>query len=200
MNENEPKASKSQRTRAAIFASATKLFSAHGYDGTSVRDIASDAGIDPALVMRYFGSKDALFAEASDFTLAFPAVDRSMRPIAGELMVRRFLEIWEEPESGQAFVVLLRSAASNERAVSKLRDVFALQVVPTVIALAGSDGAQQRAGLITSHMLGLAMCRYILKLPPVVSLGQAAIIQNVGKAVQAYLDMPCDARLRAAQD
>ncbi|MBA4747227.1 MAG: TetR/AcrR family transcriptional regulator [Sphingopyxis sp.] len=192
MQDNEPKPSKAQRTRAAIFTAASRLFAAHGYDGTSVRDIASEAGVDPALVIRYFGSKDALFAEVSEFQLDLPPVDRSMRPIAGEYMVRNFLDIWEGPNAGGAFVILLRSAAANERAAEKLREIFAAQVVPTVTALAGPDGAAQRAGLITSHMLGLALCRYILKLPPVVDLSKDAIAENVGRAVQAYLDLPAD--------
>jgi AcrR family transcriptional regulator len=192
MQGEAPKKSKSQRTRETIFHSARKLFAAHGYDGASVRDIASDAGIDPALVIRYFGSKDALFAEASDFRLVLPPVDSSIRPIAGELMVRNFLDIWEGPESGSAFVVLLRSAASNESAAEKLRDVFTNQVVPSVAALAGADGAAKRAGLITSLVLGVAMCRYILRLQPVISLSKDEIIENVGNAIQGYLNTPSD--------
>lgn len=184
--------SKSQRTRSVIFASARRLFAAHGYDGASIRDIATDAGIDPALVIRYFGSKDALFAEASDFKLALPPVDASMRPTAGEFMVRNFLEIWEGPDAGGAFTVLLRSAASNEAAAAKLRTVFADQVVPSVSALAGPDGAPKRAGLITSHMLGVAMCRYIVHIPPVVSMEPEAIVRHVGQAIQDYLDIPSD--------
>jgi AcrR family transcriptional regulator len=184
--------SKSQRTRATIFASARRLFAVHGYDGTSVRDIAADAGIDPALVIRYFGSKDALFAEASDFKLDLPPVDGAMRSIAGEYMVQNFLDIWEGPEAGGAFTVLLRSASSNDAAAAKLREVFANQVVPSVIALTGPDGAPERAGLITSHMLGLAMCRYILRLPPVVSMAPDMIVRHVGRAIQVYLDTPND--------
>lgn len=184
--------SKAQRTREAIFVSARKLFAAHGYGGASVRDIASDAGIDPALVIRYFGSKDALFAEASDFRLALPPMNPDLRPVAGELLVRKFLDVWEGTASDNAFIVLLRSAASNERAAAKLREVFASQVLPGVSALTGEEGADRRAGLITSHLLGVAMCRYILKLPPVAGLSRDAIIDNVGRAIQAYLNTPVD--------
>ena len=188
MSENDAKLSKSQRTRKTIFESAGKLFANHGYDGTSVRDIAADAAIDPALVIRYFGSKDALFAEVSDFRLNMPPVNSSMRSIAGPLLAQKFLEIWEGPEAGGGFTVLLRSAASNEAAANRLRDVFAKQVVPTISALAGPDKAEVRAGLVTSHMLGLALCRYILKPPPVATMPPEVIVSQVGKAVQAYLD------------
>lgn len=192
MTDKEVRQTKSQRTRKTIFASARRLFAAHGYDGASVRDIAADAGIDPALVIRYFGSKDALFAEVSDFKLALAQVDSSMRSIAGEYMVRNFLDIWEGGEAGGAFTVLLRSSASNETAAAKLRDVFVNQVVPSVIALTGPADAPKRAGLITSHMLGLAMCRYILRLPPVVSMKTESVVEHVGKAIQVYLDVPGD--------
>ncbi|MBL0923406.1 MAG: TetR/AcrR family transcriptional regulator [Sphingomonadaceae bacterium] len=192
MTDNDARKSKSRRTREAIFIAARRRFAAHGYDGASVRDIAADAGIDPALVIRYFGSKDALFAEASDFKLDLPPLDSKMRGRAGEYMVQNFLDIWEGPDAGGAFTVLLRSAASNEAAAAKLREVFATQVIPSVAALAGTEGAQQRAGLITSHMLGLAMSRYILKLPPVVSMPPEMIVTHVGRAIQIYLDTPSD--------
>ena len=91
-----------------------------------------------------------------------------------------------------AFTVLLRSAASNEAAAAKLREVFATHVVTSVTALTGAEGAPKRAGLITSHILGLAMCRYILKLPPVVSMPPDMIVSHVRQAIQAYLDIPSD--------
>jgi AcrR family transcriptional regulator len=189
MTENAPKQSKSQRTRAAILAAAQRQFGENGYDRASIRDIASAAKIDPALVIRYFGNKDALFAEAADFRLALPLVTPDMRAHAGPFLVKNFLDIWEGRDSS-SFVILLRSAASNAAAAQKLQAVFAEQVVPTIAALTGAPGAQQRAGLITSQMLGFALCRYILKLPPIAAMPPEQIIAQMGKAIQTYLDMP----------
>ena len=71
---------KSDRTRAAIIDAARRLFAEAGYDRTSIRDIAAVAGADPALVIRYFGSKDQLFAQAAEITLRLP--DLSAVPAA----------------------------------------------------------------------------------------------------------------------
>lgn len=184
----EPRLSKSDRTRASILASARRLFAESGYDGTSVRDIAADAGIDPALVIRYFGNKDALFAQAAEFALGLPDLSTYAGSM-GERFVRRFLDIWEGEESSGGLTILLRSAASNEHAATRVREIFADQVLPIVIALTESEGAPQRAGLMSSQMLGLAMCRYVLKLPPVVALTQEQLIKEVGSTIQSYFEI-----------
>jgi AcrR family transcriptional regulator len=183
----EPKLSKSERTRAAILASARRLFAETGYEGASVRDIAADAAVDPALVIRYFGSKDALFAQAAEFTLGTPDLSREPGTM-GEKFVRHFLRIWEGADASGGLPILLRSAASNDHAAARVRDIFVGQVLPIVSALTGAEGAAQRAGLISSQMLGLAMCRYILKLPPVVALTQEQLIKEVGRTIQSYFE------------
>ncbi|TIX42210.1 MAG: TetR/AcrR family transcriptional regulator, partial [Mesorhizobium sp.] len=101
-------------------------------------------------------------------------------------LIRRFLEIWEDPANGTGMAILLRSATSNEFAAEKLRDVFANQVRPLVAGVADPAEASRRAGLISSQLLGLAMCRYLLRLPPVVALSHDDIIQNVGPTLQRY--------------
>ncbi|MFZ1103905.1 MAG: helix-turn-helix domain-containing protein, partial [Hyphomicrobiaceae bacterium] len=74
MADSQGRTPKSERTRAAILTAARELFAAHGYERTTVRDIAARASIDAAMVMRYFGSKDALFARAADFDLRLPSL------------------------------------------------------------------------------------------------------------------------------
>ncbi|ESW99958.1 TetR family transcriptional regulator [Mesorhizobium sp. LSJC268A00] len=186
MNEKQPnKQTKSDRTRAQILEAARRLFSEHGYDGTSIRDVAAQASIDPAMVIRYFHSKDELFARAAVVDLQLP--DQRIDPTAiGETLIRRFLVNWEGQANGPGMIILLRSAASNEHAAEKVRDVFANQVRPMVASIGDPADAGRRAGLVASQLLGLATCRYLLRLEPVVALSHEEIIRNVGPVLQRY--------------
>ncbi|WP_287176578.1 TetR/AcrR family transcriptional regulator, partial [Mesorhizobium sp.] len=137
MTENEPKKpGKSDRTRAKILEAAKLLFAEHGYEGASIRNVAAHASIDPAMVIRYFRSKDELFARAAVVDLQLPALRVIDRNAIGETLIRRFLEVWEGPASGPGMAILLRSATSNEFAAEKLRDVFGNQVRPVIAAVA----------------------------------------------------------------
>ena len=132
MDQKLKKPTKSDRTRAAILAAAQKLFAEQGYERTTVRDIAAIAEIDPALVIRYFGSKDELFARVAVFDLKLPDLSKADRSKIGEMLVRHFLSLWEGENANGGMPIMLRSAASNEVAANKLRDVFAGQVMPAL--------------------------------------------------------------------
>lgn len=177
---------KSDRTRAAILAAAEKLFAAKGYERTTVRDIAERAAIDPAMVIRYFGTKDELFALAAVFELKLPDLGRVERASIGETLVSHYLNLWEGEASGGGLPILLRSAASNEFAANKMREMFEAQVMPAIARVGSRATAPERAGLVASQLLGLAMCRYVLKLPPVVAIPKPTIIREVGKTIQRY--------------
>jgi AcrR family transcriptional regulator len=175
---------KSERTRAAIESAASRRFREHGYDATTIRDIAAEAGTDPALVIRYFKNKETLFAKVAEPRLELPPLgDIDPREI-GDRLIRRFLEIWEGEDSGMP--ILLRSAASNETAAGKLREIFSKQVIPAIAAVGPAGNVEYRAGLISSQLLGLALTRYVLKLPPAVALDRETIIREVGAAIQRF--------------
>ncbi len=182
-----PRPRRSDATRAAILDAARAHFAANGYQGATIRAIAADAGIDPALVMRYYGNKDGLFAAAAEFDLRLPDLSRAPKGAAvGPALVAHFLDRWEGDES---LMALLRTAVTNEAAAERMRAVFAQQVAPAVARLVGGPRAAvaARAGLISSQILGIALCRYVLKLPPVVALKRAEIERRVGATVQSYL-------------
>src|SRR5689334_15268484 len=122
---------RSEPTRAAILAAARNRFAADGYERATIRAIAADAGIDPAMVMRYYGNKEKLFAAAADFDLRLP--DLAGVPAAGRgaALVRHFLRRWE---SDGTFVALLRAAVTNEAARDRMLDIFATQLAPLVAA------------------------------------------------------------------
>jgi AcrR family transcriptional regulator len=177
---------KSIRTRQSIEDAARNLFAANGFERTTVREIGARAGIDPSMIIRYFGSKDALFAAVAAPDLRLPDLGRVSREAIGESLVRHFLDLWEGEQSGGGLPVLLRSAASNEAAAARLREIFREQVFPAVARAGSPADAAARAGLVASQLLGLALCRYILKLPPLVALSPDEIVRAVGAAVQLH--------------
>ena len=177
------KTRKSDRTRAAILDAAQKLFAQHGHDRATVRDIAAKASIDPALVIRYFGSKDELFVRAAAFDLRMPDLSKVKRSQIGDTLIRRFLELGE---GFTGMTVLLRSAASNDYAASRVRELFAAQVLPAFARVGSRADAAERAGLVASQLLGLALCRYILKIPPVAEMSAEEIVKHIGPTIQRY--------------
>src|SRR5687768_10823778 len=100
-----PPLKKSDRTRAAILEAARTLFAERGYESTTVREIASAANADPALVIRYFGSKEELFVRATEFELRLPDVAALKAGNEGEALVRHFFEIWEKGPSATSMAI-----------------------------------------------------------------------------------------------
>jgi AcrR family transcriptional regulator len=138
------------------------------------------------MVIRYFGSKEALFARVAMPDLQLPDLSETDASKVGEMMVRHFLDQWESDQAGGGMPILLRSAASNEDAAERLRDIFRTQVFPAIARLGSPETAVLRAGLVASQLLGLAMTRYVLKLPPVVAMSPDFIVRTVGETVQRY--------------
>jgi AcrR family transcriptional regulator len=174
---------RSDTTRAAILSSARERFARDGYERATIRSIAADARIDPAMVIRYFGSKEKLFAAAAEFDLHLPDPRSLPRGEIGTRVVAHFLERWE---SDDTLMALLRAGMTNEAAAERLRAIFTVQIEPAVAAIAPDDVAV-RSGLIASHVLGVALTRYVLRLPPVVAMTREEIVRWVGPTVQRYL-------------
>jgi AcrR family transcriptional regulator len=177
---------KSIRTREAIETAARELFAINGFDRTTMRDIGARAGIDASMIIRYFGSKDALFAHVAMPDLHLPDLSEADPATIGETMVRHFLEQWEGERAGRGLPVLLRSAMSNEEAAERLRTIFRDQVFPAIARAGPPETAAIRAGLVASQLLGLAIARYVLRLPPVVGMSTETILRTVGDTVQRY--------------
>jgi AcrR family transcriptional regulator len=183
-----PRARRSDATRAAILAAARERFATDGYERATIRAIAADADIDPAMVMRYFGNKEKLFAAAADFDLRMPDLTAVPRDEVGRVLASHFLDRWDGDET---LVALLRAAATNEAAAQRMREIFADQVAPAIVTLCGDPAqAAVRAGLVASQALGLALCRYVLQLPPVVAIDRAELVAWLAPTLQRYLTTP----------
>ena len=184
-------------TREAILAAARTAFAERGFDGASIRAIAASAGVDPALVHHYFGSKDQLFLTAMNSPVdpreLLPKVLAGDRDGIGERLVRLFLGVWDSP-AGAAGVALLRSAVSNEWTARLLREFLTTQVLRRVLDHLDVDPAELplRGSLVASQLIGLAMMRHVIKLEPVASAAPETLVATVGPTVQRYLTAPLD--------
>jgi AcrR family transcriptional regulator len=178
-------------TRDDILVAARASFAELGYDRTSVRAIAARAGVDPALVHRFFGSKDDLLTAALAVAVRpaerIPAVMEGEPSALGERVVRYFLSVWEEPSSSEVMVGMLRSAATNEQAARLMRDFLSNEVLARVAAPLEGEAAALRATLMSSQLLGLATIRYILRIEPLASASVETVVAALAPTLQRYL-------------
>jgi AcrR family transcriptional regulator len=164
---------------------ATERFAADGYERTTIRAVAADAGIDPALVMRYFGSKERLFASAVEIRLQLPDLGAMPRRRVGHALAAHFLEQWEKSE---ALSILLRVGVTHPAAGDRIRAIFDEQLYCAVRPLVSNrKEAARRAGLVATQILGMALCRYVLKLGPVVALTNDEVVAWLGPTLQRSL-------------
>ncbi|NXY98372.1 TetR/AcrR family transcriptional regulator [Streptomyces sp. BR123] len=194
----------SARTKAAILRAARERFAAHGYERTTIRAVAADAGIDPSMVMRYFGSKQGLFDAAlaaaggggegegegggeDEIDLRIPDLSAVPADRLAETLLGHFLDRWEGDPADDALLVLLRSAVTNEQAAARVRAVFAGQALPALAAALGPERAAACAGLVVSQLLGLALTRHLLRVPAVTALDRTALVASYAPALRAVL-------------
>jgi AcrR family transcriptional regulator len=173
-------------TRAAILAAAKFHFSRESYDQAGLREIATRAGVNVALVSRYFGSKEQLFLEAftDDFHLdEFVHGDRST---LGERFVRHILQRPLDNGRNDALLILFRSA-SNEKAVPVVRDALRSRLIEPLAAWLGGADAQQRAGLIAAHLLGLSTLRVVLQCGPLNTANVEMTVRIEAPILQALI-------------
>jgi len=177
---------RSEGTRRTILEAARATFATRGYEQTTIRAVAAQADIDPSMVMRYFGSKAGLFTAASTMDLDPP----DLRPVParrrGEHLVRHFVGRWESAATDETLVFMMRTAVTNEAVAEQMQATFNKLIVSPVAAL-GDDAAGERAALIGSQMLGLVLCRYVLRLEPLCSMPTEDVIARVAPTIQRYL-------------
>jgi AcrR family transcriptional regulator len=186
-----------QDTREAILEAAREAFAERGYDGASIRLIA--AGVDPALVHHYFGTKNQLFLDAMqapfDPMQVIPQVLAGGADGVGERLVRTLLRVWDSAAGG-AVAALFRSAVSNELIARMLREVVVRQITRRVIKDLNLDPAEGpiRTTLVFSQVAGLITARYLIKVEPLASLPPEVVVAMVGPTIQRYLtgNLPFD--------
>jgi AcrR family transcriptional regulator len=181
-------------TRGQILAAARESFAHKGFSGTTIRAVAADAGVDPALVHHYFGAKDDLFLAA----LEIPVDPRALVPPvfdggvagAGERLLRLFLSVWEDPEARLPLIALVRSSLSQEAPETLLQQGILRMVLQPLRAALPAAEADRRVQLVASQLIGLVMTRYLLVLEPLASMPVDDVVAWVAPTVQRYLDGP----------
>lgn len=187
-------------TRAAIGEAARAQFAEFGYHGATIRGIAAAAGVDPALVHHYYGTKEALFAAA----MRIPVVPSEVLTAAlanrqegdvglGAHLVRTALTLWESDGIKDTFLGLMRSAVTSDQASVMLREFISDTILAAVARATGLDKrwspaeAELRVTLVASQILGLALTRLVIGLPAVAAASVEDLATSVGPSVERYL-------------
>ncbi len=178
-------------TRAAVLSAAQRQFAELGYDRTTMRSIAAEAGVDQKLVGYFFSSKQALFVAATklpfDAGKAIPHVLGGDARQRGWRLAQLVLEMLENPETGPRLVGLVRAAASEPEAARMARDLFAGEIwAPAAEALPVTDPALA-VSQIATQILGLVMSRYIIRTEPLASLQAEAVVDLMAPVLQRLL-------------
>jgi len=178
---------RSQPTRDRILKAAKLIFGRDGYDHATIRAIADEADINPAMVMRYYGNKDALFAAVTDFQVDFSAFATAPKSRLGESIVRLALEMWESPETGPSRRAILLTALSNETGRAKYISQYQNQSAELLRRFGSSKRVADAAALIGTQVVGLLVLRYILRVPEITSLSHEYLVREVGRTLQNYM-------------
>ncbi|MGK5553057.1 TetR family transcriptional regulator [Actinomadura kijaniata] len=176
-------------TREEILAAARGLFAEKGYDGASLRAIARAAGVDPALVHHFYGSKEGVFIAAMRFPIdpaeLLPTIMSAPREELGETMVRVFHRIWDDPEGRAPILAMLRSAMTNEKAAAMMREFVSSALFARASELRGVP--LERVNAAVGQMIGVAMLRYVLRVEPIASLTEDELVELLAPTLQRYL-------------
>jgi AcrR family transcriptional regulator len=177
-------------TREKILDAARHRFAELGYDGATIRGIAADAGVNAALLHHFFGSKQQLFAAAMNLPVnpaeMVPRILAGPRDELGVRLVRTFLAVWAEPEGRTPFLAMLRSAATNEQVAVMMRQFMERALLAEVAARLGVP--KVRVAGVAAQMIGVALLRYMIKLPPLADATDDEIVAMLAPVVQYYLD------------
>ncbi|WP_062521359.1 TetR/AcrR family transcriptional regulator [Demequina silvatica] len=174
-------------TREAILAAALRAFATSGFRGASLRAIANDAGVDPALIRHYFGDKASLFAQAvadgSGIVARMSAVLDQRGPDQGRRAIDAYLGLWEDPDNLAVIRAMIGTAMTAPEALESLRGVLLARVASRAPGGADSPGV----ALAASQLLGLAFARYVIQIPSVAAMPRDELLDLVAPTIDRYL-------------
>jgi AcrR family transcriptional regulator len=180
-------------TRKEILDAARARFASEGFAATTIRRIASDAGVNPSLVMQFFTSKEELFAAVMSispkslerFSTVFDGPDEHL----GERVVRAHLEVWDgDPEDSEPLMAMLRGAIVNAQAGSQLREFIQARLLEGMgTGRVDDPDAALRAGLASSMLVGLVVGRRIVGVTILAEADTETLVALVAPAIQRVL-------------
>jgi AcrR family transcriptional regulator len=179
-----------RRTEATILEAAQRLFAEVGFERTTIRGVAGRAGVDPALVMQYYGSKDGLFAaSARSFADRKRALYAAREDLAAAALADLFAG-FEDPEQACASIAVMRNCLTHERAREVMRDQVMHDKHALLATTIGGDDADLRAGLLAALMIGTTIARYLIEIPSVAEASPEDIQRVLEPVLQALVDPP----------
>lgn len=178
---------KGQRTRRRILETARATFSEVGYERATIRGIAAAAAVDKSSIIKYFGTKQALFREAMHWDIPIAELTRDDASQTAQNYARAMLTAWAaEPNSPMA--VLLRTSMTSEDAATILRDHITNQAVDAVAATIRAPDARLRASVAGALLMGIASQRYILQMPDLAEADIEDILRLIAPLLQSLID------------
>ena len=177
-----------RRSEAAILDAAREQFAQAGFERTTIRGVAAQAGVDPALVMQYFGNKEGLFAAATRWGMEHQRLLTASREDLGRAALDDLLAHFGD--GGEAAIALMRSCLTHPTAMDAMRDRVMCERRDVVAAALEGDDAELRAGLFAACMVGLGMARYIIEMEPVASASAEDLHRLMEPVLRALVDPP----------
>lgn len=163
-------------------------FPANGYAETSLRGIARDAGVDPSLIVQFFGSKAGLFAASIEWPFDAGRIGAEIQKVPvdelGINTARRFITHWNREEHRSPILSLIHAGLADPVAAALLREFITLNLTLPVVRRAGADQPELRAGLLASQLLGFGLSRYVLGFDALTAATNAELIVALGAALQ----------------
>lgn len=188
-----------QDTRQQILDSAREAFAGNGFAKASIRRIAAMAGVDPALVHHYFGSKDDLFLATVEVainprTVVEQLIDGGADGL-GTRMIDAILQVWESP-AGASLVAAVRTAVGDPGSATALGRFVTIEIVARLLGSMHYPAAEaeRRSALIVSQVLGVVIGRYVLRVGALATMEHADLVASVGPTLQHYLTGELPAR------
>ena len=195
-----PRDERRRRTEANILDAARELFAELGFERTTIRAVASQARIDPALVMQYYGSKEQLFAAAARGVKVHQSVLRADREDLPAALLADLFDGMESEADREALSALLRNCLTHPEAGRIMRDEVMCERSRAIAGTIGGDDAELRAGLMAACMIGLSVARYALEMPPLAQASREDIERLLEPALRVLVGSPDAAGGPAASD
>lgn len=178
-------------TREAIIEAARRQFGDIGYRRTSLRSIGRAAGVDPRLVLHYFGSKQALFQASVELPMDPERVVEAVFAHGTEQAAQRAAEVLvgvlEDPDSRRALIGLLRAAVSEPEAAALIRDLLAARVLMPIATRVGGERPELRATMVASQVVGLATARHVVGMEPLAKATREELLRALTPVIDHYL-------------
>jgi AcrR family transcriptional regulator len=178
-------------TREAILSAARRRFATRGYEATSLRAIATEAEVDPALVIHYFGTKEDLFTAATGLPADLSELLGSLAPLPLPEFIRAlvlgYLQLVDSDQSRNAILALVRSAVSNDKAAAMLREFMTAKLLPVIGQVTAHPDARLRASLVAAQLIGIATLRHVIRVEPLAKASPDEIVTLVTPAIEQYL-------------